>query len=103
MIGRLIHTFWLLLVGLLMLFAVLLGIAWIIIGAIDLIAAIADSTLSDRWLIALGGLLSIVAGVVVVSWPDISITVIAWVAGIDLVVFGIVLAIQAFRLRSLAH
>jgi uncharacterized membrane protein HdeD (DUF308 family) len=82
--------------------ATLLGVVWIIIGAIDVLSAIADSSLSDRWLVALVGLISVVAGIVVVAWPEPSITVVAVIAGIYLIVFGMLLAIQAFRLRTIA-
>ena len=83
--------------------AVILAAAWIVIGAIDLMSAITDSSLPDRWLTALFGLVSIVAGIVVISWPEPSVTVIAWIAGLYLLVVGVLLALLAFRLRSIAE
>ena len=47
MIGRLIHTFWLLLVGLLMLFAVLLGIARLWVPVLGEHRAAVEQTLGD--------------------------------------------------------
>ena len=83
--------------------AVILAAAWIVIGAIDVMSAITDKSLPDRWLTALFGLVSIVAGIVVISWPEPSVTVIAWIAGLYLLIVGVLLAMLAFRMRSLAH
>jgi uncharacterized membrane protein HdeD (DUF308 family) len=82
--------------------ATLLGVLWIVIGAIDVLSAIADSSVSDRLLVGLVGLVTAVAGIVVVSWPGPSVTVVAVVAGIYLVVIGLLLAIQAVSLRLIA-
>jgi len=81
--------------------AVVLGAVWIIGGLIELIGAIADSTLDHRGLTAFGGLLSIAAGVIVVSWPAPTVTVIAWISGLYLIIFGLFICFQAFQLRTL--
>ena len=83
--------------------ATILGIVWIVSGSVDIISAIADSRLDDRGLFGLMGLLSLVAGITVVSWPGPTVTVIAWVAGIYVVVFGLTTVFGAFRMRSIAH
>jgi uncharacterized membrane protein HdeD (DUF308 family) len=81
--------------------AVVLGVVWIIGGSIEVLAAIADSTLDHRGLLAFGGLLSIAAGVVVVVWPAPTVTVVAWIAGLYLIIFGLFICFQAFQLRRL--
>ncbi|MDJ0954610.1 MAG: HdeD family acid-resistance protein [Acidimicrobiia bacterium] len=83
--------------------ATILGIVWIVSGSIDIISALADSRLDDRWFFGLAGLLSLVSGIIVVSWPAPTVTVIAWVAGIYLILAGISMMYSAFRLRSLAR
>ena len=80
--------------------AAILGAIWIVTGSIDVISAIADSRLDHRWFLAFSGLLAILAGIIVVSWPAPSVTVIAWVAGLFLVIQGIVIAAMAFRLKG---
>jgi uncharacterized membrane protein HdeD (DUF308 family) len=80
--------------------ATILGIVWIVSGTIDIINAIADSQLDDRWLIGLAGLFAVVAGIVVVSWPGPTVTAIAWIAGIYLLVVGLTTMYGAYRLRS---
>jgi uncharacterized membrane protein HdeD (DUF308 family) len=49
------------------------------------------------------GLLSIVAGIVVLVYPAISLATLAIVLGFWLLVFGVMEIVLAFRLRSLGH
>jgi len=81
--------------------AVLLGVVWIIGGIIEFIGSIADGSAQHRWLGVFGGLLSIIAGIVVVAWPAPTVTVIAWISGLYLIVFGLFLCVTAFQLRGL--
>lgn len=81
--------------------ATVLGVAWIVGGSIDFISAIADRHLRDRGWTAIMGVVSVIAGIVVVAWPAPTVTVIAWIAGIYLIIFGLVFCIGAFRLKSL--
>lgn len=79
----------------------LLGVVWIVGGSIDVIAAITDRRLRDRGWMAFLGFISIAAGIVVVAWPEPTVTVVAWISGLYLVTFGLVFCIGAFRLKSL--
>jgi uncharacterized membrane protein HdeD (DUF308 family) len=54
------------------------------------------------WTIVMG-LLSIVAGVVVLVYPGISLTALAAVLGVWLLVFGFMENVLAFQLRSVGH
>jgi len=80
--------------------ATILGAAWIVIGVVEMIEAIANSRAEGRGMLFFGGLLSLAAGVIVVAWPAPTVTVIAWIAGFYLIVFGLFLAASAFSLRS---
>jgi uncharacterized membrane protein HdeD (DUF308 family) len=82
--------------------AVLLGVVWIIAGSIELLGAMADRSLEHRGMTALGGLLSIGVGVVVVAWPAPTVTVVAWISGLYLIVFGLFIFVIAFQLRSVS-
>jgi uncharacterized membrane protein HdeD (DUF308 family) len=82
--------------------ATILGAVWIITGAIDVIEALANKREGHRMLLALTGLLSVAAGVIVVSWPAPTITVLAWIAGLYLVIFGLFICATAFSLRHMA-
>ena len=81
--------------------ALLLGIFWIVNGAIELFTAIGHREMPARgWTIILS-LLSIVAGIVVLAYPDISLRALAIVLGIWLVALGVIETAIAFQLRAL--
>ncbi|MBT5866813.1 MAG: HdeD family acid-resistance protein, partial [Ilumatobacter sp.] len=82
--------------------ATILGVVWIVSGSIDVVAAIADRESGGRGLRILKGLVSAIAGIVVVSWPAPTVTVVAWIAGLQLVIFGLVIIATAFSFRTLA-
>jgi uncharacterized membrane protein HdeD (DUF308 family) len=46
------------------------------------------------------GVLSILAGIVVLSYPGISLVTLAWVLGIWLIIYGVMEIALAFRVRS---
>ena len=80
--------------------ALALGIFWIVNGVIEMFAAISYRTMPGRgWTIAMGAL-SVVAGVVVLVSPGISLVTLAVVLGVWLVVFGAMEIALAWRLRS---
>jgi uncharacterized membrane protein HdeD (DUF308 family) len=81
--------------------ALLLGIFWIVNGAVELFTAIGQRGMPGRgWTIVLA-LLSIVAGIVVLAYPDITLLALAVVLGIWLVALGIIEIALAFQLRTL--
>jgi uncharacterized membrane protein HdeD (DUF308 family) len=82
--------------------ATILGVVWIVSGSIDVVAAIADRGSGARGLRILKGLVAAIAGIVVVSWPAPTVTVVAWIAGLQLVIFGLVIIATAFSFRTLA-
>jgi len=84
--------------------AVLLGIFWIVNGTVEIFTAAAeDSGLPGRgWTIAMG-VLSVIAGIIVLADPGISLLTLAIVLGCWLLVFGIMEIIAAFQLRSAAR
>ena len=80
--------------------ATILGVVWIVSGAIDVIGALADSTIGHRVLQGFSGLLSLAAGIIIVAWPTPTITVIAWIGGLYLVIFGLFIVASSWSLRS---
>lgn len=59
--------------------AIFIGIGWIFEGAHNLMAGITGNTIAPRWLAILGGLISIVAGIVVLFLPGLAIaTFVTW-------------------------
>ena len=82
------------------LLGIVLGVYWITTGILDVFTAVGYSELPRRWLIALMGLLAIVAGIIVMVNPVTSLLFLAWVLGIWLIVFGIITVVRAFMLRG---
>jgi uncharacterized membrane protein HdeD (DUF308 family) len=69
--------------------ALFVGIAWIFDGVGDLFAAGIGYTRGRRGLVALGGVISILAGIAVLFLPALSLTIFVKVGAILLIVVGI--------------
>jgi len=82
--------------------ALLLGIFWIISGAVELFTALSHRGMRGRGWTATMGILSILAGIVVLVYPSITLLVLAIVLGIWLLIFGAMQIVLAFQIRSLA-
>ena len=83
--------------------ALLIGFGWIIRGVADVIEGVANPGMPGRgWVIFIGAL-SLLAGIVVLSWPAITLEVLVWVTGLWLVVLGIIEVIGSFQLRGMAR
>ena len=82
---------------------VFLGIFWVINGVIEIFTALGHREMPQRgWTVAMG-LLSIVAGIIVLAYPGLSLLGLAVILGVWLLVFGIMEMTAAFRLRSVGH
>jgi uncharacterized membrane protein HdeD (DUF308 family) len=82
---------------------VFLGIFWIVNGAIEIFTALAHRETPQRgWTIAMG-VLSVLAGIIVLAYPGLSLYGLAIILGIWLLIFGVMEMAAAFRLRSVAH
>ncbi len=80
--------------------AILIGIAFLFRGFGLLFTAAEDGN-GRGWNI-FGGIVMLIGGLVVLTWPGISLVTLAWVTGIWLIVGGIFEIVGAFKLRSLA-
>ncbi|MGW4565789.1 HdeD family acid-resistance protein [Streptomyces sp. NPDC004561] len=85
-----------------LLLALWIGIGWLIRGITQTVAAISDSRMPARgWHICLG-ILTFVAGIVLIDSPFRSVAVLTLVGGIWLLIVGIVEIVTAFRIRARA-
>lgn len=87
-------------IGSALLLGIFIGVAWLIGGITQLFLAIENKGDSGRgWAIFLG-IISIIAGLILIFVPA-EIVVLIWVGGIFLIIIGIVEMFNAFRLRKL--
>ncbi|WP_051580498.1 HdeD family acid-resistance protein [Pseudonocardia acaciae] len=76
--------------------AIVVGLFWLVNGVMELAAGVAGRSQRGRGWAILGGVVGLIAGVVVLSMPVISAVTLAWVLGIVMIVHGAVTAIGAF-------
>ena len=81
--------------------AVLLGIFWIVSGAVELFMALSHREMRHRGWNSVMGAISVLAGIVVLAIPGISLLVLAVVLSVWLVFFGVMQISVAVRIRSL--
>jgi len=81
--------------------AIIVGLFWVIHGIADIGIGLFAGGVRGHGLTILTGVLSLCAGLIVLFWPTISLTVLVAVIGIWLIVYGILAAILAFRLRRI--
>ncbi|MFD3508844.1 HdeD family acid-resistance protein [Nocardia sp. NPDC058666] len=80
-----------------------IGISWLFRGIAVLFAAISDSGVPGRGWQIFYGIVSALAGVVLIVWPISSIATLVWVVGIFLIVIGVMEIITAFGVRKDSH
>ena len=82
--------------------AIIVGIFWIIFGLVDVFRGITRSDMPNRWWSVLGGLIAFVAGVLLVFWTEPTVVVLALLAGIYLIIMGILEVVAAFQIKAAA-
>jgi uncharacterized membrane protein HdeD (DUF308 family) len=83
--------------------ALLLGIYWIINGAVELFMALSAREVPGRGWTGVMGALSVVAGLLVLVYPAISLLTLVIVLSVWLLVLGVMEITLAFRARSAGH
>jgi len=86
----------------LLLLAILLGVYWIAQGIVELFVAVEHPELRGRVWTVLSGILSIIAGGVVIIFPGTSLVFVTYVLGFWLIIFGVTLIARGWFLRSAA-
>jgi uncharacterized membrane protein HdeD (DUF308 family) len=79
--------------------AIVVGLFWVLHGLADIAVGLFSGPFPGRGFTVLAGVLSLFAGMIVLFWPAISLTILIAVIGIWLIVYGVVMAITAFGLR----
>ena len=82
--------------------AFIVGVFWTLHGIVDLAVAATSGPGTGRGLRAFVGVLSLAAGLIVMFWPSISLSILLWVMGIWLLAYGLLLGVMAFQIRHIA-
>lgn len=56
---------------------------------------------TDRWMLVLTGLISLILGVLILAWPAAGAIAIVWLIGIYAIIFGVLLVATGFNVRRL--
>ena len=77
--------------------------AWaILVGILQIVAAIRlRQVIENEWSLGLGGLASVIFGVLLVVWPRSGLVTISWIIGFYAIAFGVMLLMLGSRLRGL--
>ena len=77
--------------------------AWAIVrGICEIITAIQlRNEISHEWALIIGGIISIIFGVVLVANPAAGALAVVWIIGAYALIFGLMMIVLAFRLRGL--
>lgn len=76
--------------------------AWAIVtGVFEIIAAIElRKAIDNEWLLGIGGVLSVIFGLILIIFPGSGAISLVWVIGIYAIIFGVTLIALGFRLRN---
>jgi uncharacterized membrane protein HdeD (DUF308 family) len=85
------------------LFVLYLVAIWAMVtGIVSIVRAIADhEELPHAWLVALGGIVSVLFGIVMFAWPHVGLLTLVYLVGIYAIVYGVIACVIAFRMHSL--
>lgn len=79
--------------------AIVVGLFWVIHGIADIAAGLFGGPFPGRGLTVVAGVFSLIAGLIVLFWPAITVIVLVRVIGIWLIVYGLIMAVTAISLR----
>ncbi len=71
--------------------AIFIGVGWIFGGFQDIFGARTGTSMAPRWLVVVGGVISVLAGIVMLIFsPGVTLPTIMWVLGLMLIIVSIV-------------
>jgi uncharacterized membrane protein HdeD (DUF308 family) len=81
----------------------LIGAIWVVAGIVDLFGGLFNKDAPNRGMSIFMGILGTIAGIVLLTEPNLSATALAWIIGVWLTVYGVLLIVSAFRVKSLSQ
>jgi uncharacterized membrane protein HdeD (DUF308 family) len=83
-----------------LLLSVWIGTGFIFLGVSENAVALGERNLPGRGWYAVFGVMSVIAGAIVLVWPLDSIVVLTLVSGVSLLILGVIQIVQAFQIRK---
>jgi uncharacterized membrane protein HdeD (DUF308 family) len=80
------------------LMATLIGLMWLIGGLMELISAFGARGAYRTWHVVLGAL-SVIGGIVVLVWPELSLQTLVYITGIWMIVMGLLQVVVVLMVR----
>jgi uncharacterized membrane protein HdeD (DUF308 family) len=77
-----------------------IGTGFIFLGVSENAVALGERNLPGRGWYVVFGVMSVIAGAIVLVWPLDSIVVLTLVSGVSLVILGVIQIVQAFQIRK---
>jgi uncharacterized membrane protein HdeD (DUF308 family) len=76
----------------------------IITGVLEVVTAISlRREIENEWLMGLGGVISVIFGIILAVLPGVGLLSLVWLIGIYALIFGIALIVLSFRVRGQQH
>jgi uncharacterized membrane protein HdeD (DUF308 family) len=73
----------------------------IVTGVLEVgVAIVLRKEMKNEWLLILGGIISVIAGLVMAIWPRTGALAVLWIIAANAILFGALLIALAFRLRE---
>ena len=72
-------------------------------GIAEIVAGIqARKVIDNEWMLIIGGILSVIFGILLIIWPGSGALALTWLIGIFAVIYGIAMIALSFKMKNLA-
>ncbi|MFI6498821.1 HdeD family acid-resistance protein [Nonomuraea typhae] len=72
-------------------------------GVAEIVAGVAlRKDIDNEWMLILGGILSVIFGILLIIWPATGMLTLTWLLGIFAIIYGIAMVVLSFNVKKLA-
>lgn len=72
-------------------------------GVSEIVAGVhMRKVIDNEWILIVGGILSVVFGILLIVWPGAGLITLAWLIGVFAILYGIAMAALSFRVKNLS-
>ncbi|MFI7129623.1 HdeD family acid-resistance protein [Nonomuraea sp. NPDC050153] len=70
-------------------------------GVLEIMAGIRlRKTIDNEWMLIIGGILSVIFGILLLIWPAAGLVSLAWLVGVFAILYGIAMVALSFRVKN---